>query len=51
MLKDPNTFYVPKERSTSWLKLKGDHVEGMTQSMDLIILGGFFGGKSFRIGQ
>jgi DNA ligase 4 len=50
MLKDPNSTYVPKERSTNWLKLKGDYVEGMTESMDVIILGGYFGDHSFRLG-
>lgn len=51
MLKDPNSIYVPKERSTNWLKLKGDYVDGMTDTMDVVIIGGYFGDLSFRNGK
>jgi DNA ligase-4 len=51
MLKDPNSIYVPKERAINWLKLKGDYVDGMTDTMDVIIIGGYFGDLSFRLGK
>lgn len=51
MLKDPNSIYVPKERAVNWLKLKGDYVDGMTDTMDVIIIGGYFGDLSFRLGK
>lgn len=50
MLKDPNSPYVPKERATNWIKMKGDYVEGLTDTLDLIILGGYFGNYSYRVG-
>jgi ATP-dependent DNA ligase len=43
MLKDPNSLYTPNERAASWLKLKGDYIEGLTDTLDLIILGGYYG--------
>jgi DNA ligase-4 len=51
MLKDPDSLYVPKERSVNWLKLKGDYVDGLTDTLDLVILGGYFGNLSYRVGQ
>ena len=51
MIKDPESSYVPKERANNWLKLKGDYVEGLTDTLDLIILGGYFGNLSYRVGQ
>jgi DNA ligase-4 len=51
MLKDPESLYVPKERGTNWLKMKGDYIEGLTDTLDLIIIGGFFGDKSYRQGD
>ena len=51
MLKDPNSIYVPKERANNWLKLKGEYVDGMTDTMDVVIIGGYFGDLSFRLGK
>ena len=50
MLKDPSSFYTPKERGTNWLKLKGDYIDGLTDTLDLLIIGGYFGDKSYRQG-
>jgi DNA ligase-4 len=50
MLKDPNSLYLPKERGSSWVKLKGDYVDGLTDTLDLVILGGYFGDSSARYG-
>lgn len=51
MLKDPDSYYVPKERAMNWMKMKGDYYEGLTDTLDLIILGGYFGNLSYRVGQ
>ena len=42
---------MPKERAINWLKLKGDYVDGLTDTLDLIILGGYFGNLSYRVGH
>lgn len=51
MLKDPDSIYSPKERGQSWLKLKGEYVEGLSDTLDLIIMGGYFGTNSYRVGS
>ena len=51
MLKDPNSIYVPKERASNWIKLKGDYVDGLTDTLDLIIIGGYYGDSSARYGN
>lgn len=33
------------------MKLKGDYIDGLTDTLDLIIIGGFFGDKSYRQGD
>lgn len=50
MLKDPESPYVPKQRAMNWMKMKGDYIEGLTDTLDLIILGGYFGNLSYRVG-
>lgn len=44
-------MYIPKERGSNWIKLKGDYIEGLTDTLDLIILGGYFGDSSYRHGH
>lgn len=39
MLKDPDSSYIPKERGSNWLKLKADYVDGLSESIDVVILG------------
>jgi len=51
MLKDPDSIYVPKERAGNWIKLKGDYIDGLTDTLDLIILGGYYGDSSARHGS
>lgn len=51
MLKDPSSFYVPKQRASNWIKLKGDYIDGLTDTLDLIILGGYYGDSSARHGN
>ena len=50
MLKDPQSMYFPKERGINWTKLKGDYIQGLTDTLDLIILGGYFGDSTARYG-
>lgn len=45
MIKNMDSPYVPGERKLNWLKLKPDHLDGLGETMDLIILGGYFGTK------
>ena len=49
IVKQTDSFYVPKERSTSWLKLKGDYVEGIVDTLDVLVIGGYYGEGS-RVG-
>ena len=46
MLKPLESVYVPGERK--WIKLKPDHVDGMGETLDVIIIGGFYGTKFKR---
>lgn len=42
---------MPNDRSISWIKLKGDYVEGLTDTLDLLIIGGYYGETSYRTGN
>ena len=37
--------YLPDDRSTLWLKLKTDYIEGIGDSLDLLIVGGYYGSE------
>lgn len=50
IIKQSDSFYVPKERSTSWLKLKADYVEGIADTLDILVIGAYYGQGSTRIG-
>ena len=44
ILKDPNSKYIPTDRSQSfWIKLKTDYIDQLGDSVDLVILGGYYG--------
>jgi DNA ligase-4 len=45
LIKIAGSAYVPGERKLKWLKLKPDHIAGMADTVDLVILGGFYGTK------
>eukprot|EP00759_Apiculatamorpha_spiralis_P014668 PhF_6_TR21205/c0_g1_i1/m.30611/K10777/LIG4, DNL4; DNA ligase 4 len=45
MLKVSDSAYIPGERKLKWLKLKADHIHGLADSLDLIVLGAYFGTK------
>jgi len=46
---DKNSSYTPFKRSYSWLKVKKDYMEGVTDSLDLVPIGGYYG-KGKRLG-
>jgi len=39
IVKNVNSHYILNDRSNKWLKLKPDYIEGLGDTLDLIILG------------
>lgn len=49
MIKRLDSPYKPNERSNTWIKLKGEYIDSIGDTLDLIIIGGYFGERK-RIG-
>ena len=50
ILKLTTSLYTPGERKLRWLKLKRDHVEGLADTLDLVVVGAYHGTKFGRKG-
>ncbi|KAL6120910.1 cdc17 [Nucleospora cyclopteri] len=49
MLKNLDALYQPSRRTNTWIKLKKDYVDSMGDSVDLIVIGAYYG-KGKRTG-
>lgn len=46
---DKDSTYLPSQRSNRWIKLKKDYLEDMSDSLDLVVMGAYYG-KGRRTG-
>jgi DNA ligase-4 len=51
MLKLADSPYALGERSQNWLKLKPEYTEGSCETVDTVILGGYYGSRSKHVGN
>ena len=50
MIKRAESAYKPNERAqNNWIKLKGEYIDSIGDTLDLVIIGGYFGERK-RIG-
>ncbi|EQB59894.1 dna ligase [Vairimorpha apis BRL 01] len=46
---DDSSKYLPSERSNSWIKLKKDYIDNVSDTFDLVVIGAYYG-KGKRTG-
>ncbi|XP_046387082.1 DNA ligase 4 [Ischnura elegans] len=44
ILKEPTSLYRPRERKGGWYKIKPEYIGEVCDTLDLLIIGGFYGG-------
>lgn len=49
IIKKIDSAYKLNERGPSWIKLKGEYIDSLGDTLDLVIIGGYFGERR-RIG-
>lgn len=49
-MKNLKAPYRLSQRTDEWIKIKPDYIDGMSENLDLIVLGGYFGDGSRRAG-
>ena len=51
MVKKVDSAYVPNERKNKWIKIKPEYLSGLSESLDVVICGGYYGeGTGYRAG-
>ncbi|XP_054278931.1 LOW QUALITY PROTEIN: DNA ligase 4 [Macrosteles quadrilineatus] len=48
VVKDPNSIYKPNSRKEDWIKIKPEYTAGAMVELDLLIVGGYYGGGRRR---
>lgn len=43
ILKDPQSLYIPAHRSSHWIKIKPEYVEGLCDDLDVVVIGAWYG--------
>jgi len=43
MVKQMDSIYKPNDRGTQWVKLKGEYIDNLGDTLDLLIIGAYFG--------
>ena len=49
IIKKKDSIYKPDERCNDWIKMKCDYIDSLNDSLDLIIIGAFYGEGKKRI--
>ena len=43
IIKNPRSPYIPNGRGEHWIKIKPEYVDGVFDSLDVLIVGGYYG--------